>query len=52
MDGAADDLMGIVGFVAHWRTPSGETGTLSERSAFVKRGGGRWFYLADTPPEA
>lgn len=52
VDGAVDDLMGIVGFVAHWRTPSGETGTLSERSAFVKRGGGRWFYLADTPPEA
>lgn len=48
VDGTADDLMGIVGFVAGWRDDA-RRGTVSERSAFVKRGGGRWFYLADTP---
>ncbi|MBP8919437.1 MAG: zinc chelation protein SecC [Micropruina sp.] len=47
IDGAADDHMGIVGFTAHWRRGD-RTGTLTERSAFVRRGG-RWVYLAATP---
>ena len=47
VDGAADDLMGIVAFTAHWLDDD-RPGTLTERSAFVKRGG-RWFYLAPTP---
>ncbi|MFT4215893.1 MAG: YchJ family metal-binding protein [Micropruina sp.] len=46
-DGAEDDLMGIVGFVARW-SDRGRRGTLVERSAFVRRGG-RWVYLAATP---
>ncbi|MBK8447092.1 MAG: hypothetical protein IPL41_10560 [Micropruina sp.] len=47
VDGAADDQLGIVGFVAHWRQGR-EAGRLVERSAFVRRGG-RWFDLAATP---
>ena len=47
VDGAEDDLMGIVGFVAHW-SADGRRGSVSERSAFVRRGG-RWVYLAETP---
>lgn len=47
VDGAEDDLMGIVGFVAHW-SADGRRGSVTERSAFVRRGG-RWVYLAETP---
>jgi len=47
VDGTEDDQMGIVGFTAHWSSGS-ERGTLTERSAFVRRGG-HWFYLAATP---
>ena len=47
VDGAEDDLMGIVGFVAHWSAGS-RRGSVTERSAFVRRGG-RWVYLAETP---
>lgn len=47
VDGAEDDLMGIVGFVAHW-SADGRRGSVTERSAFVRRGG-RWVYLAPTP---
>ncbi len=48
VDGGPDDLMGIVGFVAEWHA-AGRRGSLAERSAFVRRGG-RWVYLAATPP--
>ncbi|MFT4224818.1 YchJ family protein [Micropruina sp.] len=47
VDGGPDDMMGIVGFVAHFRL-DGHTGALTERSAFVRRGS-RWVYLAATP---
>lgn len=47
VDGGPDDMMGIVGFVAHW-SANGQRGALTERSAFVRRGG-RWVYLAATP---
>lgn len=50
VDGGPDDLMGIVGFVAHWSL-EGSHGSLAERSAFVRRGG-RWVYLAATPETA
>jgi SEC-C motif domain protein len=49
VDGTPDDLMGIVGFVARW-SADGRHGSLSERSAFVRRGG-RWVYLAPTPED-
>ncbi len=47
VDGGPDDMMGIVGFVAHFRL-DGRSGALTERSAFVRRGA-RWVYLAATP---
>lgn len=47
LDGSEEDQMSIVGFTARWRVGR-ERGTLTERSAFVRRGG-RWFYLAATP---
>ncbi len=47
VDGGPDDMMGIVGFVAHWSV-DGRRGSQSERSAFVRRGA-RWVYLAATP---
>ncbi len=47
VDGGAEDLMGIVSFVARWST-GGQQGSLAERSAFVRRGA-RWVYLAATP---
>lgn len=47
VDGGPDDMMGIVGFVAHWSL-DGRRASQTERSAFVRRGG-RWVYLAATP---
>ena len=47
VDGGPDDMMGIVGFVAHFHL-DGRCGALTERSAFVRRGA-RWVYLAATP---
>ena len=47
VDGSEDDLMGIVGFVARWEL-DGRRGSLTERSAFVRRGP-RWVDLAETP---
>lgn len=47
VDGGPDDMMGIVGFVAHFHL-DGRGGALTERSAFVRRGA-RWVYLAATP---
>ena len=47
VDGAVGDLMGIVGFTAHW-TLGAQRDSVTERSAFVRRGG-RWVYLAAAP---
>lgn len=47
VDGAEHDMMGIVGFTAHW-VAGRQPGSQTERSAFVRRGG-RWVYLAATP---
>ena len=47
VDGAEQDMMGIVGFTAHW-VAGRQPGSQTERSAFVRRGG-RWVYLAATP---
>jgi len=49
VDGSVDDQMGIVGFTARW-TEGGQRGSLTERSAFVRRGA-KWVYLAATPDE-
>ena len=47
VDGAEEDLMGIVEFTATWILGD-RRGSQTERSAFVRRAG-RWFYLAATP---
>ena len=46
VDGAEHDMMGIVGFTAHW-VAGRQPGSQAERSAPC--GGGRWVYLAATP---
>jgi SEC-C motif-containing protein len=41
--GGADDARGVVEFAAGWRSTDG-SGTLHERSRFVRQSG-RWWYL-------
>lgn len=39
---------GIVEFTAHWRTPNGSHGQMTERSVFERRAG-RWVYMNGVP---